>query len=624
MHTDPLELIARDDLDAVAIATPPGAHAALAVAALRSGKHVLCEKPFALDANEAAAMHDAAGASGKTAMVGHEFRHAPQRAYIKELLADGYIGRFRFCTIELFLDRYVTREPRPFTWMARESEGGGVLGALGSHYIDGLRHWFGDITAASGRLSTLRPDTVDPATGAPMRAETDDTFLFTLEFESGGIATMTASFAATPSRGARIVVMGERGTLIAEQTGPNPMEDGVVIASGGGAPLGPLRRPAKYADHRCARSPSDGISVARAGFRSGNRRAGLAVAEFRRRPTLPAGDGRGARLVEDRAHRDASLRGTAMTSPAWPDLPYDAWKDTYETLHMWTQIVGKIRLALHAVAEPHVAGDALPERTRTHDGTHAVRRPGLRDRLRFRRSRARRANEPRRATRAGALEPMSVAQFLRRVMEALAALRMPVSDLRQALRSGDPIAVRRGRHPPLVRSRVRAPLLARRCSSADVLGRFRSRYYGKASPVHFFWGSFDLAVTRFSGRTRRRIRAAVPNLADRVTRDAYSHEVSSAGSGREGVAAPYPLFYSYAYPEPRLCQRDRGTISRALRRDAARIHLAVRRRAQADDPPRRPCSRSCRRLTRPRPDLGLWDRRALEVSPETLRAVGAG
>ncbi len=246
VHTDPLELIARDDLDAVAIATPPGAHAALAVAALRSGKHVLCEKPFALDANEAAAMHDAAGASGKTAMVGHEFRHAPQRAYIKELLADGYIGRFRLCTIELFLDRYVTREPRPFTWMARESEGGGVLGALGSHYIDGLRHWFGDITAASGRLSTLRPDTVDPATGAPMRAEADDTFLFTLEFESGGIATMTASFAATPARGAKIVVMGDEGTLIAEQPGPNPVDDGIVVASRGGAPLGPLQTPPQF------------------------------------------------------------------------------------------------------------------------------------------------------------------------------------------------------------------------------------------------------------------------------------------------------------------------------------------------------------------------------------------
>ena len=82
-------------------------------------------------------MRDAAERSGRTAMVGHEFRHTPQRAYIKQLLDEGYIGKFRMCTIELFLDRYVTPEPRPLTWMAYESEGGGLLGALGSHYIDG-------------------------------------------------------------------------------------------------------------------------------------------------------------------------------------------------------------------------------------------------------------------------------------------------------------------------------------------------------------------------------------------------------------------------------------------------------------------------------------------------------
>ncbi len=88
-------------------------------------------------------------------------------------------------------------------------------------------------------------------------------------------------------------------------------------------------------------------------------------------------------------------------------------------------------------------------------------------------------------------------------------------------------------------------------SSANVFDRFRSRYYGKASPVHFFWGSFDLAVTRFSGRRAPPHPGGVPNLPDRVTRDAYSHEVSSAGFWPGGVLAPYPLFYSYAYPEPR-------------------------------------------------------------------------
>ena len=256
VHTDPLEMIARDDLDAIAIATPPRSHHELAIAALRAGKHVLCEKPFAIDASQAGEMNDAAQRSGRTAMVGHEFRHTPQRAYIKQLLDEDYLGRFQLCTIELFLDRYVTAEPRPLAWMAYEGEGGGLLGALGSHYIDGLRHWFGEVASVSGRLLGLRPDTKDAKTGSIVKAETDDTFLFTLEFENGGIATMTASFAATPTRGARIAVMGERGTLIAEQPGPNPTEDGVVVGSRDGSPLAPLPTPSKYTpftddrDHR--------------------------------------------------------------------------------------------------------------------------------------------------------------------------------------------------------------------------------------------------------------------------------------------------------------------------------------------------------------------------------------
>lgn len=256
VHTDPLELIARKDLDAVGIVTPPNAHHPLAVAALDAGKHVMCEKPFALNVRQAADMVTAAQRNARTAMVGHEFRHTPQRAYIRRLLREGYIGSFRLCSMELALDRYATAEPRPLTWQARQADGGGILGALGSHYIDALRDWFGEVGSVSGRLEQFRPDVKDPATGRIVRAETDDSFLFTLEFANGGLATMYATFAATPARGTRIVVMGDRGTLMAEQPGPNPMEDGVVIASRDGAPLQPLHTPAEYTpftdprDHR--------------------------------------------------------------------------------------------------------------------------------------------------------------------------------------------------------------------------------------------------------------------------------------------------------------------------------------------------------------------------------------
>jgi predicted dehydrogenase len=256
VYTDPLELIRRDDLAAVSIITPPGSHHALSIAALRAGKHVLCEKPFALDAKQGREMLNAAEKSQRTAMIAHEFRHTPQRAYIKQLVDEGYIGKFRLCTIELFLDRYVTKEPRPFTWMARKADGGGLLGALGSHYIDGLRNWFGEVASVSGWLATLRRELVDTATGKKMEAETDDTFGITLNFRNGGVATMIASFATTPTRGVKIVVMGDDGTLIAEQPGPNPMEDGVVLASRKGAPLQPLETPPRYVaftdarDHR--------------------------------------------------------------------------------------------------------------------------------------------------------------------------------------------------------------------------------------------------------------------------------------------------------------------------------------------------------------------------------------
>jgi predicted dehydrogenase len=249
VHTDPMELIARTDLDAVTISSPPASHHRLAIAALESGKHVVCEKPFALDAGEAREMVRAAERSGKTAMVAHEFRRTPQRALIRQLLREGYVGTFRLCTIELFLDRYVTPEPRSLGWMAYEAEGGGLLGALGSHYIDALRDWFGEVETVSGRLEAFRPDVLD-ARGQRVKAETDDTFLFTLGFRSGGIATMTASFATTPTRGARLVVMGDEGTLLAEQPGPNPMEDGIVIGSRNGSPLAPLPTPPQYTPFR--------------------------------------------------------------------------------------------------------------------------------------------------------------------------------------------------------------------------------------------------------------------------------------------------------------------------------------------------------------------------------------
>ncbi|MCK9496056.1 MAG: Gfo/Idh/MocA family oxidoreductase [Dehalococcoidia bacterium] len=223
------DLVARDDLDAVAIATPPGAHLEMVTAALEAGKHVLCEKPFALDAAEAEQMRALAEAQGRTAMVAHEFRFAPQRAQIKELLEQGYIGTPLLVSAELLMGR-PAGDPPPLTWNARTAEGGGMLGGLGSHFIDGFRHWFGEIATTRGALRTARPDRTDPATGALVQADADDTFAFTLEFENGVVVSMTASSAVSPSQGGCITITGSDGVLVATQRGPNPEPDGVVLA----------------------------------------------------------------------------------------------------------------------------------------------------------------------------------------------------------------------------------------------------------------------------------------------------------------------------------------------------------------------------------------------------------
>jgi len=227
------DIVARDDLDAVAVTTPPAAHYEMVMAALRAGKHVLCEKPFALDATEARAMRDMAREQGLTAMVAHEFRFAPQRSQIKDLLEAGQIGQPELVSAELLMGRPRPASPPLFTWAADRSQGGGLLGALGSHYIDGLRHWFGEVAEVSGYLSTRNPERVD-AEGNPREAETDDAFAITLVFENDVVASMTASSQVSPNLGARITVAGSEGVLVATQRGPNPEPDGVVLAGRAG------------------------------------------------------------------------------------------------------------------------------------------------------------------------------------------------------------------------------------------------------------------------------------------------------------------------------------------------------------------------------------------------------
>ena len=233
---------------------------------------------------------------------------------------------------------------------------------------------------------------------------------------------------------------------------------------------------------------------------------------------------------------------------AWPALPFEDWADTCATLHMWTQIVGKIRFRAsppinhgwHStlyVTSRGLTTSPIPHGLRTFqidfdfiDHTLVVEvSDGGNARV--------------------MLEPQTVAAFYRRLMETMRTLGVEVRIYGRPNEVPDPIPfeddeVHRAYDAEYVNRFWRALV-----QSDRVFKEFRSRFIGKCSPVHLFWGALDLAVTRFSGRRAPEHPGGIPNLPDRVTREAYSHEVSSCGFW-SGSGIGYPAFYSYAYAEP--------------------------------------------------------------------------
>jgi len=239
-----------------------------------------------------------------------------------------------------------------------------------------------------------------------------------------------------------------------------------------------------------------------------------------------------------------------MAGAIWPELRYAEGRDSVLTLQLWTQIVGKLRLAVtpwlnHGWQVPlYVSARGLTSSAIHCGGGRLIEVEfDLVDhRLAIRSSDA--------AERGFALGPMSVAAFHRRFMAELAALGVEARIHPRPNEVPDPI--------PFADDETHAAYDAvavdacwRALAQTDrVFRRFRSGFLGKASPVHLFWGAFDLAVTRFSGRPAPRHPGGIPGLPDSVTREAYSHEVSSAGFWPGGEAYPQAAFYSYAYPAP--------------------------------------------------------------------------
>jgi hypothetical protein len=233
----------------------------------------------------------------------------------------------------------------------------------------------------------------------------------------------------------------------------------------------------------------------------------------------------------------------------WPSLPLEEWIDTCTALHLWTQIVGKIRLVqspwinhtwhvtLYVTARG-LTTSPIPYGTRAFQIDfdfidHAV---------------VIQSNQGQSGSLA--LQAQSVAEFYHRLNEEMGKLDLLVDIYPRPNEVPDPIPFDEDVTP-----RDYDPEYANRfwriLSQADrVLKSFRGRFIGKCSPVHYFWGAPDLAVTRFSGRRAPVHPGGIPNLPDRITRDAYSHEVSSGGFWPGGGPVAYPAFYSYAYPEP--------------------------------------------------------------------------
>jgi hypothetical protein len=233
----------------------------------------------------------------------------------------------------------------------------------------------------------------------------------------------------------------------------------------------------------------------------------------------------------------------------WPELPTAAWRDTYATLHLWTQIIGKIRLTRSPWLNHswHVALYVTPRGLTTSpvpDGTRTFQIDfDLIDH-------ALRISASDGAQRQFALAGKSVASFYAATMAALAELGIDVTIDETPNELPEPVKFPQDHVHASYDSDAARRFLQILVNCDRIFKQFRTGFLGKASPVHFFWGSFDLAVTRFSGRRAPRHPGGVPNLPDAVACEAYSHEESSAGFWPGSGAVDYPAFYSYTYPEP--------------------------------------------------------------------------
>ena len=309
--------------------------------------------------------------------------------------------------------------------------------------------------------------------------------------------------------------------------------------------------------------------------------------------------------------------GIPVDDAIWPSLPLDSWRPTYETLHRWMQVVGKIPGALATPLNHwwHVAFHGTARGLSTHpipwrNEIFTLEFDFIDHSLRIRTSRGER--------RSIALVPKATALFQAEVMASLHSLGIQVALNPKYQEMADPVPFDQdfshSSYDPEAVHRFWRILV----QSERVFNLFRAEFIGKCSPVHFFWGSFDLTVTRFSGRI------APPRAgADAITREAYSHEVSSCGFWPGGGAVSGPAFYSYAAPEPEgFAQTSLEAVRGNYRPDLHEFVLMYDDVRTAKNPDSEILA-FCRATYRAAADLGGWDRAALErrLLGNNLRSV---
>jgi hypothetical protein len=289
----------------------------------------------------------------------------------------------------------------------------------------------------------------------------------------------------------------------------------------------------------------------------------------------------------------------------WPALPLASWQDTCETLHMWTQMVGKVRLALMPSANHwwhvplYVNSRGLTTAAIPYRGSaFELQFDFIEHQLVLRTAGGGEHMLP--------LEPRSVAEFYREFTKMMLVAGIEVKIWRMPVEVPNPIPFDEDVIHAAYDRRAVETFWRILLSAQTVFHQFRSGFIGKCSPVHFFWGSFDLAVTRFSGR-----RAPERPGADAVTREAYSHEVSSVGFW-PGAGLGNPAFYSYAAPEPE------GFSTAAVRPEAAHYDPQLHEFILTYEDLRNAAASSaallefCESTYRARATLGGWDCEALE------------